>query len=178
VTSCSPPVEEASYATTGHGDFHPIPAKMAGLVQLKEVGESPINPANGDQADVQLTPTITDVRKPGDFSDYAGELRVSPVLRITDRYSGGQYSPPIHPATAADTPFGFTLTCAPTSDETVGSTCSAATTADAVMPGVVREGKRAVWELGQVQVYDGGADGDADTTGDNTLFATQGLFVP
>ena len=40
------------------------------------------------------------------------------------------------------------------------------------------EGQRAVWELGQVQVYDGGADGDADTTGDNTLFAVQGTFTP
>ena len=29
---------------------------------------------------------------------------------------------------------------------------------------VVREGVRSVWELGQVQVNDGGADGDVDTT--------------
>jgi hypothetical protein len=35
-----------------------------------------------------------------------------------------------------------------------------------------------VWGLGQVKVYDGGADGDADTTGDNTLFEVQGLFAP
>ena len=54
----------------------------------------------------------------------------------------------------------------------------AQTSADAVMPGIAREGKRAVWELGKVQVYDGGADGDADTTGDNTLFMEQGLFAP
>jgi hypothetical protein len=27
-------------------------------------------------------------------------------------------------------------------------------------------------------VYDGGSDGDADTTGNNTLFMTQGLFAP
>ena len=46
------------------------------------------------------------------------------------------------------------------------------------MPGTVTEGKRAVWELGQVQVDDGGADGDADTAGDNTLFMVQGVFVP
>jgi hypothetical protein len=29
-----------------------------------------------------------------------------------------------------------------------------------------------------VSVYDGGADGDADTTGDNTLFMVQGVAVP
>jgi hypothetical protein len=46
------------------------------------------------------------------------------------------------------------------------------------MPGVVSEGKRTIWGLDQVQVYDGGADGDADTPGDNTLFAVQGLFAP
>jgi hypothetical protein len=42
----------------------------------------------------------------------------------------------------------------------------------------VIEAKRSVWELGQVRVDDGGADSDADTTGDNTLFMVQGLFVP
>jgi hypothetical protein len=42
----------------------------------------------------------------------------------------------------------------------------------------VQEGKRTVWGLGQVQVFDGGADGDADTAGDNTLFAVQGLYAP
>jgi hypothetical protein len=59
-----------------------------------------------------------------------------------------------------------------------GGACNITTTADAVMPGVAKEGQRAVWELGQVSVYDGGADGDADTAGDNTLFAVQGLFAP
>ena len=51
---------------------------------------------------------------------------------------------------------------------------------DAVVPGIVLslEGKRAVWQIGQVRFYDGGPDGDADTTADNTLFAVQGLFVP
>ena len=60
-----------------------------------------------------------------------------------------------------------------------GASCSVTTTADAVTGGnVAKEGKRAVWELGQVKVFDGGGDGDADTTGDNTLFAVQGLFAP
>jgi hypothetical protein len=29
-----------------------------------------------------------------------------------------------------------------------------------------------------VRVYDGGGDGVTSTTGDNTLFETQGVFVP
>jgi hypothetical protein len=46
------------------------------------------------------------------------------------------------------------------------------------VPNSVTTGQRAIWELGQVQVYDGGSDGLAATTGDNTLFETEGLFVP
>ena len=40
------------------------------------------------------------------------------------------------------------------------------------------DGQRAIWALGAIRVFDGGPDGDADTTGDNAVFATQGLFVP
>jgi hypothetical protein len=65
----------------------------------------------------------------------------------------------------------------PNGDATVGSTCNLSTAADAVFPGVVVEGKRAVWELGKVEVRDGGADGDADTV-PNTPFLEQGLFTP
>jgi hypothetical protein len=37
---------------------------------------------------------------------------------------------------------------------------------------------RAIWEIVEVEVFDGGADGDAETTNDNTLFAVPGAFVP
>jgi hypothetical protein len=171
--SCNPPVQSSLYLTIGTPPFEPVSSK--GVAVLKAFGESPINQQNGDQADVQLTTSITDVRRRPSLADYAGEIRVAVTLRITDRYNGPGG---IHAATAADTPFSFNVSCTPTADETVGATCSSTTTADAVMPGVVKEGKRAVWELGQVVVYDGGADGDADTTGDNTLFAVQGLFAP
>ena len=49
---------------------------------------------------------------------------------------------------------------------------------DAIVPGSVKEGKRAIWALSRIELYDGGADGDGSTTDDNTLFATQGLFIP
>ena len=48
---------------------------------------------------------------------------------------------------------------------------------NAIVPGLIVEGKRATWQLGQVQVYDGGASGYAGSS-DATLFQTQGLFVP
>jgi len=46
-----------------------------------------------------------------------------------------------------------------------------------VLPGVIKETRRSNWQLGQVQVFDGGADGVVSTT-PNTLFAVQGIFVP
>jgi hypothetical protein len=42
----------------------------------------------------------------------------------------------------------------------------------------VKDTKRAIWQFQRVQVHDGGPDLDADTTGDNTLFAVQGIFIP
>jgi hypothetical protein len=42
----------------------------------------------------------------------------------------------------------------------------------------VPEGLRAIWGLGQVQVFDGGQDGSLATTTGNSLFMTQAVFVP
>jgi hypothetical protein len=41
----------------------------------------------------------------------------------------------------------------------------------------VIEGKRAVWELGRAELFDGGADGLASTA-DNALFEVEGVYVP
>jgi len=49
---------------------------------------------------------------------------------------------------------------------------------DALVPGIVRERSRAIWQLQAIRILDGGADEDADTLGDNNLFAVPGLFVP
>jgi hypothetical protein len=62
----------------------------------------------------------------------------------------------------------------------VGSYCGVNTTANALVPNVVAAGKRAIVELGQLQVFDSGPDGipgDSAPT-DDELFAVQGLFVP
>ncbi len=75
--------------------------------------------------------------------------------------------------------FEFNVPCATTpSDATIGSTCAVSTTANTLVPGQVLERQRAIWQLGTVEVDDGGTDGNPSTTGDNTLFATQGVFIP
>jgi hypothetical protein len=109
-----------------------------------------------------------------DLSDYGGELQASMRLRLTDRANGPGGT---HGATVQDFALSFNVPCTATSDTTVGSTCSAATTQNSVRPGSVVAGNRAVWRLDDISVFDGGADGDADTPG-NTLFAWQGLFIP
>jgi Tol biopolymer transport system component len=177
VASCSPAVQASDYLTVGTPDLNAQGANSTGYVTMKVLTEAPIDLTNGDQSDVTFTGQITDVRRESDLADYTGELRLSFGLRRTDRLNGTN-TVFFQPATTADSSFGFSFGCTTTSSASVGSTCSVATSADAAVPGSTPEFQRAVWQLGQVQVYDGGADGDGDTTGDNTLFMTQGLFAP
>jgi serine protease AprX len=174
VPSCSPPIQASDYLTVGTPDANGKAANAAGSVQLKVVGESPINPNNGDQADVQIKAQLTDVRKLSDLTDYSGELRGVVGLRITDRLnSPGQAIA----ATVTDLDVGFTIACSTTADPAIGGSCNLSTSVDTLLAGTAIEGKRAIWETRQIRVFDGGADGDAETAG-NTLFAVQGLFAP
>ena len=54
--------------------------------------------------------------------------------------------------------------------------CSLVTTMNTIIPGYVKDGKRAVLELAALFVQDAGADGMRLQTG--TTFLMQGLFVP
>jgi hypothetical protein len=130
----------------------------------------------GPNADVRFDVSITDVRKKGDLSDYTGELRADAALRITDKNNAPNPGGP-GPGTVSDTDFPFTVPCAATTDPTIGSTCSVSTSANAVVPNSVVTGQRAIWELGQVKVYDGGVGGVAGSA-DATLFMDQGIFTP
>ena len=68
-------------------------------------------------------------------------------------------------------------TCAATAGTSIGGTCTTNTTANAVVVGSVKDAQRAVVEISQLQIFDGGADGNVTTT-DNTLFMVQGIFIP
>jgi predicted acyl esterase len=169
--SCSPD-RASDFLTAGTPDANDKAAAFVGSVKYGvQVGD----PSTFvDEADVALTISLTDVRNEGDLTDYTGELEAISSVRITDRASGAGAN---EAATVQDVPFSVTVPCTATVGEP-GASCSVSTTADAVVPGMVPEGKRSVWELGQVQVTDGGTDGLASTDGDNTLFAKQGVFVP
>jgi hypothetical protein len=170
--SCAPPSQTSAQLTVGSPDANGRAANAIGSVRLDALPGNAGTTA--DEADVRFTISITDVRRRDDLSDYAGELLASEDLRITDRLSG---SVPQDPATVQDTVFQVTVPCSATGDTAVGSTCSVTTTADAAVPGVVREQRRTMWQMGRVEVFDGGVDGLAGTQ-PNALFAVQGLLVP
>jgi hypothetical protein len=179
--SCNPPVLTSNNLTPGEPTVNGAAANMVGSVKLVAV---PGVPGGPDDADVKITVSVTDVRckvgvvacgsaNAADGPDYTGELLVDLTLRITDRLStGGQ------PGTVQDISFQAIVQCAATPADTIGSTCSATTSADTLQPGAAPEGKRSVWELGQVRVFDGGPDGSASTAGDNTVYLRQGVFIP
>jgi hypothetical protein len=140
------------------------------------MGVRPDNPP-ASPTDVVIVISVTDVRTKSDLSDYTGELREVAFWRITDNYNGIGQNSLTESATMVDIPFPVNVPCAVTPDLAVGSTCAVRTSANAVIPGSVKAGKREVVGLAQVQVYDGGADGNVGTGGD-TLFLNEGVFIP
>jgi hypothetical protein len=172
--SCDPPVQTSAQLTIGTADANGEVTNSVGFARYDTVVGDPSTPA--DESDVRLSFDFTDVRTKSDLTDYAGELQLDAALRITDKSNGTTPTGGTDSGTG-DTSVPATVPCATTASTSIGSTCSLATTFDAITPGVVPEGKRSIWEFGKVNVFDGGADGVAATS-PNTLFATQGVFIP
>ena len=165
--SCSPPAQASDELTLGAPDVNGKPVRATGRVEYA-----------AQPGDVRITVTLKDIHeRQTPLTDYTGEVRVRAPLRITDKLNTPHPGGP-GAATVSDASLGATVSCTSTADPNAGSDCNLLTTANTLVPGTVTAGKRAVWGLGQVQVDDGGADGDADTASDNTLFMVQGVFVP
>jgi hypothetical protein len=173
--SCVPPTPESKYLTVGSPDFNGVGANSIGSVLFKVRTTTP--------EDISIAVNDTDVRCAGTsggcaggaLSDYAADLRFDTTFRITDK---GNFA--ANPGTVADLPVRFSVPCATTVSTTVGSTCSINTTIDTLLgSSAIVASQRATWQLvGDVKLYDGGADGVASTSADNTLFAVGGLFAP
>jgi sugar lactone lactonase YvrE len=178
--SCNPPVQVSNSLTPGSPDANGAAANFVGSVRLSVV-RGPAGPP--DDSDVQITGSLTDVRCKGgvspcplanaaDGADYAGQLRMRFVLRLTDRGLGDI------PATVADVPFAANLSCVTTTSTTIGGTCGVTTSADAVLPGSVPEGERSIWQIDQIEVWDGGPDGSVATASGDRVYLREGVFVP
>ena len=149
--SCNPPALASDYLTIGAPPQASVNASSR-VIYYAVLDNTTTVP---DEADVLIDIKLNDVRRKSDLSDYTGELGVGSSLRLTDKANGPSGR---EDGTVSDTTELFTVPCAATADTTVGSNCNALTSAKAVVPGLVTGGKRAIWELGQVSVYDGGAD--------------------
>jgi hypothetical protein len=185
--SCNPPSAVSGQATMGTSDANGANPGFVGSVRYRTLVGVPGPP---EDSNVRFTASLNDVRcrptgsrcgtaNAAGPADYNGELRSTVNVRMTDKWNGTAPGGGPDSATVQDLPIAVSLPCVQSGSTATGSSCSLTTTVNAFIPGIpVKDTKRAVWELGQVQVYDGGADGDGDTPGDNTLYAVQGLFVP
>ena len=168
--SCSPPQPGSPRLSLGIGDGNPALARSSGFVRLRVMTGAPGPP---NDPDVKVRMGLTNVMHTADRSEYTGELRGELTVRRTDREPGAIG------ATSFDFPVGFTMPCAATPASSAdASNCSTTTTVNALAPGAIRDGDRTIWALDRMRVYDGGPDEDGDTAFDNSLLATQGVFVP
>jgi len=184
--SCNPPVQASDHVTVGTPDANGAPPNFAGFLKISALVGAPGPP---EDSDVLFAASITDVRcKAGTSAcgsanaaggpDYTGELQADATIRITDHWNATSPGGGGDPATVVDIPMPINLTCVSTADSSVGATCNiSGNTCLGCLEPVIRDGMRTVVEIGQVRVYDGGADGVVATS-PNATFLRQGIFIP
>jgi hypothetical protein len=161
--SCEPPLQSSPQLTVGTPDANGVAANSTGAVRLR-VFYCPAC-AIPIREDVQIAALLSDVRLTSDLSDYTGRLSAIVDVQLTDSRNGPNAD---EPATVQPFPIKIPVQCVATDDPATGGDCAVSTSMSALVPGAVVENGRAVWELGDIRVYDGGG----------SLFAHQGLFVP
>jgi len=188
--SCSPPTVIGPLITSGTSTV----SKGVGSLALKVVCQPPApsteNPpcstTAGDNEDVSIVTNNSDIRcktatsvtghcsstNSNGTPDYDGQVVGTATIRITDKFNGtlGTTTGGTASATTQDVPFSVGIQCAatgPSGTSTIGGTCNATTSADAIFSAspytnlTVRENKGAVVEIGQIETYDTGTDGNA-----------------
>jgi hypothetical protein len=155
--SCAPPVAHSPQLTlSARGE-----AGSIGWAKVVARGDGVWG--DPDSSDAQFSLLLTNVVLRSDKSPYNGRVLLTASLRLTDRFPAG---------TVEDIPWSLEAGC-------IEGTCDVSTSTDAIVPGSTPEGSRAVWQLDQIQVKDGGLDGAPSTNPEqNRLLAVQGLFVP
>jgi hypothetical protein len=185
--SCNPPVQSSPWLTVGSPPNNGLPAQFIGQASYYAC---PVMPTcAGQSGNIQIIFDATGVRcrpalsaanpalcEPGTLTGaYNGEVQLVSQIRITDDCNTGQPSPVVactgtDPATVQDIPFPITASCN-------AGHCAVTTTFNSVVPGSVVAGAKMNIQMAQTQILDGGSDGLTGTPG-NSLFATEGVFVP
>jgi hypothetical protein len=177
--SCRPPVPSSPNVTFGTADSNGAAANSIGHIKYTVKAASP--------EDVVVTLSISDLRctpstgagvcalsNAQDGPDYSGNIQAVVLSRISDHLNGPSLT---EAATMVDIPFPVNAACANTASTSIGGLCTVGTSFNAIIPGAVQDNQRTNWELGQVRVEDGGADGSVSTA-PNDLLAIEGTFVP
>ena len=183
--SCNPTVQASQNLTVGTPGAGGGPANSSGRFWIQAVTGTPGPPEDSGArirvalSDVRCRPVVTTCgsANASGGADYTGALEAKFTLRMTDKWNATTAGGGPDSATVTDFTFPIPVSCASTAATSEGSTCETQTDALYIFPGSVKDGKRAVWQMGQVEVFDGGPDGDIETPG-NSLFAVQGIFVP
>jgi Tol biopolymer transport system component len=181
--SCTPPTRSSSVSAVG-----PSSTGFARMVSCPNAGPtgSPCNTL-GTFPDLKLRVNITDVRASNptgpDYNPNASgtDLTARMSLRLSDKRNT---SPGFTTAgTMQDVSFEIPMDCTSTAQanpqipNSIGSTCDANTSANAIYPGIAAAGARAIYDLRRLEVYDSGID-HVRNNGDDQLLAVQGLFLP
>jgi hypothetical protein len=163
----------------------------------------PCSAASGDQEDIRVTTSVTDVRcnavTPNCSAvgaDYAGQLIGRSVIRITDHSNSTDPAPgaacangtgasPCVTATVLDLTFAVPVPCTTTPASANGSNCALSTTIDTQVPTTVKELQRGIVSIQNLNGADEGADGSVGPacppfcgTGDEATYVDQGIFIP
>jgi hypothetical protein len=199
--SCSPPDERSPIVTRGTAGAANGTMRMT--VFCTNGAAPPCAAQTGDQEDIRWTYSDADVRCKAVTpncsavgADYTGSVIVSTRLRLTDHANssdptagaactnGGGNAPCIT-ATMVDIEFALPGSCIATPASPNGSLCSLSATLDAQIPGMNKESQRVVMSAFQAEVREAGPNGDIGPacppfcgTGDENVFATQGIFLP
>ncbi len=176
LASCRPPVRQSSLLKTS------AVGRGSGFLRLSSRPGNEATP--GDEADIDITLSASDVLRAADGTDYTGQLVLRSTLRMTDRANGFFAN---EAATATDVPFSAPVSCVGTPGLSGGS-CSLSTSADTLVPGTAREGKRAVISAVSVALLDRGPDATITPpsgtcppncgSGDEQPFLHEGVFTP
>jgi len=198
--SCTPPTMKSTTLTMGTAGTGQGSARLDVVCTN---GELVPCPASGDQEDLRIVGSQTDVRCAvavptvcaAAGADYTGSLITQWVLRITDHSNGspatvcanGTGASPCVTATVSDLTFSVPVACADNGGAN-GANCSVNTTIDTLVPSTVKELQRGIVAIHNVRAMDAGPDGTVAPpsgscpptcgSGDETKFAEQGIFIP
>jgi hypothetical protein len=182
------------YTTPGSGTgTPPTPpcTSLAACVSGRDMtasAEIPLEQSSGTNAGMPVAAgTVTEHRAVADRAFHATDhynAKTAAASCNTTKPSGypaGDTAAPYCQGTVQDSAFPVPAVCTPNGATTTapGSSCGFNTSANALVPGAVVNGKRSDIEVGQIQIYDAGANGVVEfPSGDDKVAFRQGLTVP